>query len=204
MAALGYQRFAVAGHGRGGRVAYRLALDTPDAVERLAVLNVVPTLDAFEAIDAVAAVRLWHWFFHIEENELPERMIEAGLDAYLEHVLPRQTSSGFVLDQTNWDDYVTSFRNPAAIHAGCEDYRAAWHVDRLLDQADRGIRKIIAPLLVLWGQRGELARIDPLKTWRVWADDVRGWAVPTGHFIPEEASEAVVEAFEAFFDRGRE
>lgn len=199
MAALGFDRFAVAGHGRGGRVAYRLALDVPDSVHSLAVLNLVPTLNAFDAIDATAAVRMWHWFFHLEENGFPERMIAAALDTYLEHVLPRQTSSGFVFDTEIREDYVTCFRDPATIHAGCEDYRAAWHVDRLHDQGDLGLRKLAMPLLVLWGERGELARIDPLQIWRSWADDVQGHMLPTGHFIPEEASEAVVAAFVGFF-----
>lgn len=199
MAALGFKLFGVAGHGRGGRVAYRLGLDVPDTVNRMAVLNVVPTSDAFEAVDAKAAVRLWHWFFHIEENGLPERMIAAALDAYLEHVLPRTTASGFTFDQASWNDYVACFRDPASIHAGCEDYRAAWHVDRRLDLADKGHRKLSSPLLVLWGKHGELARTDPLATWRAWADQVTGHMVATGHFIPEEASEEVVAAFRAFF-----
>jgi len=114
-------------------------------------------------------------------------------------VLPWKTASGFAFDQASWDDYVACFRDPASIHAGCEDYRAAWHVDRLLDLADKGHHKLSSPLLVLWGKHGELARTDPIATWQAWAGQVTGHMVATGHFIPEEASEEVVAKFRAFF-----
>jgi haloacetate dehalogenase len=198
MRALGFDRFAVAGHDRGGRIAYRLALDHPEAVTELAVLDIVPTGDVWAAVNAEKAIKMWHMTFMVEET-LPERMIGGDPEFFLRWMLQKHAQEGFAFDPAAMDDYLTCGSSPEAIHGMCEDYRAAWAVDGGLDDADRGERKVAAPLLLLWGDQGAIATSDPLGKWRSWADNVQGHAVPGGHFLPEEASDEVLEAFKDFF-----
>jgi haloacetate dehalogenase len=198
MALLGFDRFSICGHDRGARCGYRLALDHPERVERLAVLDVVPTGDVFALADARLAFAYWHWFFLAQPDGLPERMIGADPDAF--YFRQRyQAHELFVPDAL--EDYLRCARRPETIHAMCEDYRAGATIDRAHDEASRGNRRITCPVLVLWGGRGKLPELydDVLAIWRPWADDVRGQAIDSGHFLAEEKPEETLAALLGFF-----
>jgi haloacetate dehalogenase len=201
MDALGFRRFAVAGHDRGGRVAHRLALDHPERVERLAVLDIVPTLTVFEATDRTIATGYFHWFFLAQPAPLPERTIGADPDVWLETLMTRWSGTGDLAPFAGapLETYRAAFRDPATIHATCEDYRAAATIDLEHDLSDAD-RRIACPLLVLWGERGLVhRRFDVLATWRgKSAGPVEGRALPCGHFLPEEAPEATAGALAGF------
>jgi haloacetate dehalogenase len=194
MKKLGFNRFFVAGHDRGARCAYRLALDSPDCVAKLAVLDIVPTGDTLRRADWRFGMGYWHWFFLAQAHPLPERMISADPISFL--FRHGQGSSDFEA----YEDYLQNARDPKAIHAMCEDYRAAVSVDFQQDQADRGTRKIACPTLVLWGARGVIPKwYDPLSIWKEWASDVRGEEIDSGHYLAEEAPDATGEALLRFF-----
>ncbi len=199
MAALGFERFFVAGHDRGGRVAHRLALDHPGSVARLAVLDIVPTHKIFSTVNQAVATGYYHWFFLIQGNGLPEIMIGHDPGWYLRQKL-RQWGGGMEhFTDAAVAEYVRCFSDPACIHASCEDYRAAASIDLRHDEADMAT-KVTCPLLALWGARGLMDNhYDVLATWRERAADVRGQAVPCGHFLPEEAPEETLAALTAFF-----
>ena len=198
MAALGHPRFAVVGHDRGGRVAHRLALDHPAAVTRLAVLDIAPTLHMVERADASFAAGYYHWFFLAQPDGLPERMIGADPEYFLHETLRRWAAPGTALDEAAVAEYVRCFSRPEVVHASCEDYRAALTVDLEHDRASRGTR-VTCPLLVLWGAAGFVARTyDVLDVWRRYATDVRGRAVPGGHFCAEESPDEVLAALVPF------
>jgi haloacetate dehalogenase len=202
MAALGHERFAVAGHDRGGRVAYRMALDHPDRVSALAVLDIVPTAEVWARADDRLALVYWHWGFLAQPAPLPERLIAGDPDAYFEHHL---RSIGIASDPDRYPEaviaaYRAQLRDPAAIQAICEDYRAGATIDRQLDEADRG-RLIDCPVLALWGSRGALEPLygDVLAVWRDWARDVRGRGLDASHFLVEDRPEEVADELTAFF-----
>jgi haloacetate dehalogenase len=198
---LGFERFSVCGHDRGARVAYRLALDTPAAVELLAVLDIVPTGEALRRTDLLFAQTYWHWFFLSQPEGLPERMIEADPDAYYfrQRYQAREKFAPEALE-----DYLRCVRRPETIHAMCEDYRAGMTIDFELDEAERGKKRIECPVLVLWGGRGRLAELydDVLAIWCDWADNVRGRALDCGHFLAEELPEETLAELLAFFEPG--
>jgi len=201
MDALGFTRFAVVGHDRGGRVAHRMALDHPDRVERAAVLDIVPTLTLFEATDQRFATVYYHWFFLIQPNGLPEAMIGRDPDDYLLRKIGGWGSAGgsfFAPDAVA--EYLRCWRDPATVHAACEDYRAAATIDLVHDRADRDAgRRVACPLLVLWGAKAPMhAMHDVLATWRAVADDVRGRPVAAGHYLAEEAPEETARELLAF------
>jgi haloacetate dehalogenase len=195
MRQLGFERFAVAGHDRGGRCAYRLALDHPERVTRLAVLDIIPTGEAWRRADMKFGLVNYHWFFLAQPHPLPEQLIGADPDAYYY----RSGHERFSPDALA--DYRRSVRNPETIHAMCEDYRAGATIDFELDEADRRAgRRIQCPVLALWAGRDELERwYDVLAIWREWADDVRGRPLDCGHFLAEEAPEEVAGVLRAFF-----
>ncbi len=200
MRALGHDRFAVAGHDRGGRVAHRMALDHPGAVRRLAVLDIAPTATMYARTDMAFARAYYHWFFLIQPAPLPERMIGADPEFYLRTKLSAWGAgdSGFLAPEAV-AEYVRCFSDPAAIAASCEDYRAAASIDLVHDAAD-GARRLAAPLLALWGANGVVGRTyDVLAAWREKASDVGGRALATGHYLPEEAPEETAAALAAFF-----
>ena len=200
MAHLGHARFAAAGHDRGGRVAYRMALDHPDTVTRLAVLDIVPTKAVYDATGRALATAYFHWFFLIQPAPLPEALIGGAPDVWLDRVFGGWSGAGDAFTPEARAAYDRGFATPEAIHASCEDYRAGASVDYADDAATLAAgERIAAPLLVLWGSRGVVARGDPLGTWRDWAADVRGHAIDAGHFIPEEAPEATLAALLDFF-----
>jgi haloacetate dehalogenase len=202
MGALGFERFAVAGHDRGGRVGYRLALDAPQRVSALATLDIVPTLDTWEAMDYRAAQRTYHWMFLAQPEPLPERLIGADPDYYLDWTIGSWIESDDAIEPEAMQAYRDAFRRPAAIHAACEDYRAGFSVDVENDRADRQAgRRIACPVLALWGggPTTKNAGFDALGIWRSWANDVRGEAFPCGHFLMEELPARTADALLAFF-----
>jgi haloacetate dehalogenase len=203
MAALGHERFAVAGHDRGGRVAYRLALDHPDRVTKIAVLDIVPTGEMWAGMDAGRAMAVYHWMFLAQPAPLPETLIDAAPLAYLNHTLASWTGDKSLAPfaPEALDAYRAAFREPARVHAMCEDYRAGATIDRALDDSDRAAgRRIEAPLLALWGTKGIPAKGEaPLDVWRRWAHDVAGEGIESGHFLPEEAPDATAAALAKFF-----
>lgn len=194
MAALGFERFHVAGHDRGGRCGYRLALDHPERVDRLAVLDIVPTRDALRRTDLDVALALWRWFFLAQPAPLPETLIAADPEAFFfgRHA-PLFAPEALAA-------YRAAVADPATVHAMCEDYRAAQGLDLAHDEADHGVRTIDRPLLALWGARSTVDRwFDVLEVWRAWAPDVRGRALDCGHFLPEEAPEETLRELLKFF-----
>jgi len=198
MRQLGYERFFVAGHDRGGRCAYRLALDHPERVLKLAVLDIVPTGDAFRRADMAFGLGFWHWFFLAQPYDLPERLIGADPDYFF--LRARHPASEPFFAPEALEDYVRCFCNPETIHAICEDYRAAATADFADDEADRGRKRITCPVLALWSRRGDLeAWYDVLAIWRDWADDVRGRALDCGHYLAEEAPDETYSELRAFF-----
>jgi haloacetate dehalogenase len=198
MRALGFERFHVAGHDRGGRVAYRMALDHPGRVLKLAVLDILPTWEHFRRTDKAFALGYWHWFFLAQPHDLPERLIASDPDAFY----LRRGASMFAPEALA--EYRRCFRDPATIHAMCEDYRAGATIDCAVDEADRAAgRRIACPVLALWGRRGFLhGHYDVAAIWRDWAaGPVEGQAIDCGHYLPEEAPDETYAALHAFFAR---
>jgi len=201
MRSLGFERFSVAGHDRGGRVAHRMALDHPRSVEKIAVLDIAPTREMFKPTTFEFAMAYYHWYFLAQPYDLPERLIGADPEYYLR----KKTSSwsgnanSSIFTPEAMAEYIRCFKDPKTIHASCEDYRAAATIDIAHDDADGG-RKITAPLLVLWGAKGVVHRLfDPIAEWKKRADDVRGEALPTAHYLAEEAPELVTARLLEFF-----
>ncbi len=199
MEGLGFDAFAVCGHDRGGRAAYRMALDTPRAVSRLIVLDIVPTGDAFARADKDFALGFWLWSFLAAPYDLPERLLARDPDALLDHTLGAWAEVPGAFPPEVREEYARALRDPATIHAICEEYRAAATLDCEHDEADRGRRKISCPVLALWADEGAVANwYDPLEVWRAWADDVQGAPIRSGHFLPEEAPEETYRWLHAF------
>lgn len=199
MSALGHQRFFLAGHDRGGRVAHRLAIDHEPRVIRLAVLDIVPTHKIFASTDQTIATGYYHWFFLIQPNGLPEHLIGADPDYYLNAKLGHWSASRGGFTPEALKEYARCFRDPATIHATCEDYRAGASIDLTHDEADMAQRPAV-PLLALWGKRGFMEKsFDVLATWRERFQDVRGRALDCGHFLAEEAPEETTAELAGFF-----
>ncbi|MBV8121020.1 MAG: alpha/beta hydrolase [Alphaproteobacteria bacterium] len=199
MAALGFECFMAAGHDRGARVAHRLARDHAEQIERLALLDIVPTLYRFETIDQKAATSSWHWFFLIQPGGLPERLIGAQAEFFLRYQLAALLRDPAKLELEAFAEYLRCFRNPETIRATCAEYRAGASIDLDHDRADRG-RRLTMPLLMLWGSRSSQGSgYDVLAVWREHAEAVRGHAIESGHFIPEEAPEETYQALRDFF-----
>jgi haloacetate dehalogenase len=197
---LGFERFFLVGHDRGARVAHRLAMDHATRVEKLAVLDIAPTLAMYEQTTDAFARAYWHWFFLIRPAPLPERMIGADALLYLRHKMGEGAAGMKPFSEAAWAEYQRCF-TPEAIHASCEDYRAAAGIDLEHDRADRDAgRRIACPLLALWGAHGVVEKcFRPLDEWRRVADDVRGRSLPAGHYLPEEVPDMVAQELESFF-----
>jgi haloacetate dehalogenase len=198
MSALGFERFRVAGHDRGARVAHRLVRDHAERIDRVALLDIVPTLYRFETIDDKAARGSFHWFFLIQPGGLPERLIGAEAEFFLRHMLGLARHPDR-LEPEVFADYLRCFTNPETIRATCDEYRAGAGIDLEHDRADRA-KKITMPLLVLWGKTsGQGSGYDMLSVWHDHANDVRGHAVDSGHFLPEDAPDPTCAALRRFF-----
>jgi haloacetate dehalogenase len=201
MASLGYDRFAVAGHDRGGRVAYRMALDHPDRVSALAVLDIVPTAEVWARADDRLALAYWHWGFLAQPAPLPERLIAGDGDAFFEHHLLRigLGTSAEAYPEAVMSVYRHQLADVSAVHAICEDYRAGATIDRRLDEADRG-RRIGCPVLCLWAERGALPLLygDVLEVWRPWTAQLSGGGVDASHFLVEDRPVTVAGELAAF------
>jgi haloacetate dehalogenase len=199
----GFDRFDVAGHDRGGRAAYRLALDHPQAVRRLSILDIIPTGEVWARADRRFALGYWHWSFLVQKTPGPEEVIGRDPEHFFFRFQYRDPASHFAPDA--YADYVAALQRPSVIHAICEDYRAGASFDRQLDAEDRKAgRKIACPVQILWGKKGALeAWYDTLAIWRDWADDVRGEAIDCGHFIPEEKPAETLAALHRFHSGGR-
>ncbi len=196
----GHQRFFLAGHDRGGRVAHRLALDFPDRVEKLAVLDIIPTIEHFERANMEFALGYYHWFWFAQPHPFPEVLIDAAPDAWFLAHTGRSASELFEPDALA--DYLAAARRPENIRGMCEDYRAAASIDLVHDRASRAAgEKVRCPMLALWGAKGRIAQwYDALAIWREYcAAEVTGGAVEAGHYIAEEAPTATLHEFRRFF-----
>jgi len=186
---LGFERFAVVGHDRGGRVAHRMALDHAAKVERLAVLDIAPTATMYARTDRAFATRYFWWFFLVQPHPLPERLIAGDTEFYLRHHLAGQSRTLGVPEEQLVQEYLRCYDDPAAIHAICEDYRAANTIDLDHDRADAEAgRRLTQPLLALWGAKGTVGELyDVMATWREVSDTtVEGAALDCGHLLQEE------------------
>ncbi|MFF0223915.1 alpha/beta fold hydrolase [Streptomyces sp. NPDC004629] len=200
MRELGFERFAVVGHDRGGRVGHRLALDHPHAVTALAVLDIVPTRHAFQHADAGFGLGYYHWYFLAAGNGIPEHLIGADPGFWVRTRMGARHHGGTPFDPRAQDEYVRCFSDPAAIHASCEDYRAAASIDLVHDDADAAAgRRVACPVLALWGEHSFVGRTyDVLDVWRAYATDVQGQALPCDHYVPEEAPGRTARLLDAF------
>jgi haloacetate dehalogenase len=202
MARLGFERFAVAGHDRGARVAYRMALDHPDVVERLCVLNVVPTVEQFERMAGDAAIEYYPFTFLAQPAPFAERVVGASAEYFLSHTLDSFAGSPEALSEQARDRYRRAF-TPETIPGICADYRASFHIDRPMDAEDRSSGHTIrCPVLVHWGAQEGSMSDGPLRIWRTWASTVEGGPLPSGHFIPEEAPAELLASLQGFLWEG--
>ncbi len=203
MRGLGFDRFQVVSHDRGARVAHRLALDAPEAVARLCVMDIVPTLHHFEAADMAFGMGYWHWFFLAQRHPLPERMILRDVEDWFDlHTSREPKDKGFFHPEAR-ADYLAALRTPGTVEAICEDYRAAATIDLAHDRASRDAgQRVACPLLALWGAKGKVGVwYEPLEVWRRYASGpVSGGPVASGHYLAEEAPEAVLAALDSFLD----
>lgn len=202
MTTLGHERFAIVGHDRGARAGYRLALDHPAGVLGFASLTVVPTLDAWAGVDKGFAMGAFHWFLLAQPFDLPERLLAADPDAFIDQALAKMAGGLDRLEPDVLDAYRLAFRDPAVRHAICEDYRAAAEEDAEHDAADRSAgRKLACPVLVLWPEQGRPRPETPLEIWRRWASDVAGRPISGGHLQPELSSGEVLDELRPFLRR---
>jgi haloacetate dehalogenase len=200
MAEAGHGRFAVVGHDRGARVAYRMALDWPDRVERLCALNVIPTVEQFDRLDADSALEYWPFLLLAQPAPFAERVIAAAAEEVVRHVLAGWSATPGAIDPLSAERYVRAF-TPSAIAAWCAEYRAAFHLDRPLDAEDRAAGHTIpCPLLVHWGAAEDATGEGLLPVWRRWARDAQGGPLSGGHFVPEEAADELVASLRSFLN----
>ncbi|WP_067813207.1 alpha/beta fold hydrolase [Actinomadura kijaniata] len=196
MRRLGHDRFGLVGHDRGALVALRAALDHPAAVERLAVIDVIPTVEMWDSLTGTGGVFAFHLYLLAQPNDLPERMIGADPDTFFGHFLDAWTTDAATIDAETREAYLSALRTPEAIHAVCQDYRASAFVDAAHDAADRRAGRLVkAPTLAIWQDPGDMVLpFDPAAVWRGWAPDLRTSVLPGGHFLPEARPAAVTAA----------
>ena len=200
MRTLGFDRFQAVGHDRGGRVLQFMMIDHPDAVTRGATLDIAPTDLMYAQTDKAFATRYFWWFFQIQPAPVPERFIGALPEFYLSDHLKVQNKTAGAVTSAAFAEYLRCYREPACIHAVCEDYRAAAGIDSRLLEADRRAgRKLAPPLLALWGDKGTVGKtFDVVGLWRQEASDVRGHGLPCGHLIPEEDPDGLLASLGSF------
>ncbi len=202
MAALGHDRFFAAGHDRGARVLHRMCLDHPEKIERAAILDIIPQHYLYNNVTRAWATFSWHWFFNIQPFDMPERMMGADPEWFIRKKLAKTESGLSFFNPDALADYIRCFRDPATIHAICEDYRAGAGIDLDMDEVDiKAGRKIEVPVLLLWGATGGVGRNhDSMTIWRRYAADIRdGKALPCGHYLMEEAPDETYRELHAFF-----
>ncbi len=205
MTGLGFERFGVLSHDRGARVAHRLAIDNPDRIERLAVLDIVPTIEHFERADMSFAMGYYHWFWFAQPHPFPEELINAAPATWFHAHTSREPKLPGFFRQEALDDYLAAAHDPEMIAAMCEDYRAAATIDLEHDRISRSQgRRIECPLLVLWGAKGRIGGwYDPVKLWGEYSNGpVGGHSIDGGHYLAEEAPEQVLDAVQPFFAQG--
>ncbi len=200
MKALGYEQFYLLGHDRGGRVSHRLAMDFPQSVLRLMVLDISPTLSMYENTTMAFAKGYWHWFFLIQPEPVPETMIAADPQFWLKNHMGRHAGTG-IFSPDRWAEYLAGAQNAQSMHAMCEDYRASASIDLIHDRADRASeKKLTMPLSVIWGEHGLVNQcFKPLEDWQKVAVEVSGKTLPCGHYIPEELPEELIKEAKTFF-----
>jgi haloacetate dehalogenase len=203
MRARGHPRFALAGHDRGARIGYRLALDHPEALTRLGILDILPTSEYWDLADRRFAVNTFHWGFLARDGGLPERLIGKDPEFFQDYLLRLWAGDYAALDPEALEEYRRCFRKPENIAASCADYRAGYTIDDAQDRADRAAGcKIACPVLVLSGDQylatGENKAVD---IWKRWATDVRGSVIQSGHFVAEEKPAEVLAALVPFLTR---
>lgn len=197
---LGFDSFFSAGHDRGGRTLHRMCLDHPEKIRRACVMDIAPTYHMFKTANQNFATGYYHWFFLIQPDGLPEKMIGEDPEYYLKEKLMRWSGKNKDFDPKAVEEYVRCFSNPSAIHGSCEDYRAAASIDLMHDEEDMD-KKITCPLLVLWGNQGFVHRTyDVIKTWEERAENVAGKSLDCGHFVPEESPEDTYKELINFFN----
>jgi haloacetate dehalogenase len=199
MAGLGFDRFSVAGHDRGARVAFRMALDAPERITALAALDIVPTYNVLSQVSLGWGLEAYHWFFMAQKAPFPEDLLSADPEYYIRYKLNKKNVGLEIFTPEAMAEYIRC-TTPEQIHAVCEDYRATVTLDFEMDKGDYGIRKIDCPVLVLWGANSHCGRhFKPLEAWGEWADNLRGTAIPTGHYPAEHRPDLVYPIFWQFF-----
>lgn len=201
MAHFGFEKFSIVGHDRGGRVGHRMALDFPDRITKLTVLDIVPTYNLLHHVSNEVATAFYHWFFLIQPSPFPETLIVSNVEFYLKYMMFRDMAHNEVpawMGEGAFAEYLRCYRDPAALHATCEDYRAGESIDMKHDEEDLK-RKISCPVLVLWGKEGAVQKcFDVLSVWRERAVNISGKPVAGRHFLPEEAPDEVLVELQTF------
>jgi haloacetate dehalogenase len=199
MQQLGFESFNLVGHDRGARVSHRLTLDHPQRVQKLALLDIIPTHKMFQIVNKEMATSTYHWFFLIQPYDYPERMIGANSDYFLRYRFERMPQYQEIFPPEIVDEYARCFSDPATIHATCEDYRAGASIDLVYDDEDFGKNKVTCPLFALWSEKGYVGRhYNPVEIWRDYATDVRGQSLPCGHYLAEEMPDETYAVLRAF------
>ena len=202
MSALGFAQFSAVGHDRGARVLHRMALDRPDALERVALLDILPTAFLYAQTDRSFATRYWEWFFLIQDYDLPEKLLSGNPEAFLRYELGKSVDDGVIVPEA-WSEYLRVLSDPLAMHGMCEDYRAGAAIDLEHDAADAG-QPVLCPLMVLWGSDNPVwQRFDMLEVWRRFAPTVVGGAIRAGHYLAEEAPDDVLRELLPFLTAPR-
>jgi haloacetate dehalogenase len=199
MSQLGFERFGLAGHDRGARVGFRMCLDRPERVERFCALDIIPTHHLLANVTLGWALESYHWFFMAQKAPFPEKLIAADLAYYINYKLNKKGVGLEIFTPEAFAEYARC-TTPEQIHAVCEDYRATVTLDLAMDAADFGVRQIACPVFVLWGSNSHVGRhLKPIEAWSPWAPDLRGWAIPTGHYPAEHRPDLVYAAFYEYF-----
>jgi len=202
MSQLGFERFSMAGHDRGARVGFRMALDRPERIDRFCALDIIPTHHLLTNVTLGWGLESYHWFFMAQKAPFPEKLICADLDYYIQYKLNKKGVGLEIFTPEAFAEYARC-TTPEQIHAVCEDYRATVTLDLAMDEADFGRKKITCPVLVLWGENSHVGRhLRPVEAWAPWVTDFRGWPIPTGHYPSEHRPDLVYEAFWTFFTGG--
>jgi haloacetate dehalogenase len=197
---LGFKKFYLVGHDRGGRVSHRLGIDYPNLPIKMMLLDISPTLTMYQQANHEFAKAYWHWFFLIQDSPLPETLIGSNPEFFLEQYIGKRQNNMAIFDNDSWQEYVNGIKNPDTLRAMCEDYRAAYTIDLEHDRSDRKNEiKLNIPLRILWGDRGVVHKcFSPIDDWQVVANHVSGRTLPSGHYIPEEAPNELLTEILAF------